>query len=151
MSHLTYEQEASSRQSQIIAEDIGGLAIPHELSRYLVVSAGALAVDVGLLYALSVGLGAHYLVANPISFTLGALVAYFGSVHWAFRSRRMSNTGLEMAIFVAIGVGGLAVNETMMWLGIEFAALSLVFAKAAAAVTSFAFNFIVRKLVLFSA
>ena len=150
MSHLTYEQEASSRQSQIIAANIGGPIISSELSRYLVVSTVASAADVGFLYTLSAGLGAHYLFANPIAFTLGALVAYFGSVHWAFRGRRLSNTGLELAIFVAIGVGGLAVNESMMWLGIEFAALSLLFAKTVAAVTSFAFNFIMRKLVLFS-
>ncbi len=150
MSHLTYEQEASSPQSHIIADNIANPAISGELSRYLVVSAGALAVDVATLYVLSVGFGAHYLLANPIAFTLGALVAYVGSVRWAFRNRRMSNSGLELAIFVTIGVGGLAVNEAMMWLSIEFVALSLLFAKAAAAVTSFAFNFIVRKLVLFS-
>jgi putative flippase GtrA len=150
MSHLSLEQETLTSQSQIISDAIGRPVVSGELSRYLVVSAGALAVDLGLLYFLSVGFGAHYLIANPIAFTLGALVAYFGSVHWAFRSRKMANSGLELAIFVAIGVGGLAVNEAMMWLGIEIAALSLLFAKVAAAVTSFAFNFIVRKLVLFS-
>jgi putative flippase GtrA len=63
----------------------------------------------------------------------------------------MSNKGFELLIFVAIGVGGLAVNEGMMWLGIEVAALSLLVAKIGAAVTSFGFNFVVRKLVLFSA
>ena len=64
MSHLTYEQEASSRQSQIIAANIGGPIISSELSRYLVVSTVALAADVGFLYTLSAGLGAHYLVCQ---------------------------------------------------------------------------------------
>ena len=55
-----------------------------------------------------------------------------------------------MLIFVAIGVGGLAVNEIVLWLGIEVAALSLIVAKLAAAATSFVFNFVIRKMVLFS-
>ena len=114
------------------------------------VSAAALAVDLGLLALLSGVFGAHYLVANPIAFALGALVAYLGSVHWAFKNRRVSNSGLELLIFVAIGVGGLAVNEGILWLGMEVAALSLLFAKLGAAVTSFIFNFVVRKMVLFS-
>ena len=62
----------------------------------------------------------------------------------------MSNRGVELLIFVAIGVGGLAVNESVLWLGIEVAALSLIMAKLAAAATSFGFNFVVRKIVLFS-
>ena len=60
----------------------------------------------------------------------------------------MSNSGMELAIF--IGIGGLAVNEAILWLGIEVAALSLMFAKLGAAVTSFVFNFVVRKMVLFT-
>lgn len=121
-----------------------------ELSRYLVVSAVALAADVGLLSLLSAGFGAHYLIANPIAFATGAMIAYLGSVHWAFRNRKFSNRGVELLIFVAIGVGGLAVNESVLWLGIEVAALSLIVAKLAAAATSFVFNFVIRKMVLFS-
>ncbi len=150
MSQLTYEQEDFAGRSLATADRAAGSALSAEFSRYLAVSAAALAVDFCLLYLLSAVLGAHYLVANPIAFALGALVAYVGSVHWAFRHRKMANTGLEMTIFIAIGVGGLAVNEGMLWLGMEVAAMSLLFAKSAAAVTSFAFNFVLRKMVLFS-
>ncbi|MDP6345247.1 MAG: GtrA family protein [Alphaproteobacteria bacterium] len=121
-----------------------------ELPRYFVVSGVALAADVTALYLLSQWFGAHYLIANPIAFILGAVVAYLGSVHWAFRSRRLQNAGLEFAIFAAIGVAGLVVNEAVLWLGIEVAALSLLLAKFGAAGASFAFNFVVRKLLLFS-
>ena len=44
------------------------------------------------------------------------------------------------------GRGGLAVNEAILWLGIKVAALSLMFAKLRAAVTSFVFNFVVCKM-----
>ena len=53
-------------------------------------------------------------------------------------------------LFAAIGLGGLGVNEAMLWIGVETAALSLGVAKLAAAGSSFAFNFIARKLLLFS-
>ncbi len=122
-----------------------------EFSRYLVISAVALAVDVGVLTLFSGVFGIHYLIANPLAFALGALTAYLGSIHWAFRNRKLSNKGLELAIFVAIGVGGLAVNEAVLWLGIEVVTLSLLMAKMGAAVASFAFNFVVRKMVLFTA
>ncbi len=62
----------------------------------------------------------------------------------------MTNSGMELAIFIGIGLGGLAVNEAILWLGIEVAALSLMFAKLGATVTSFVFNFFVRKMVLFT-
>ena len=151
MSQLTYEQEECTTRTRHTSRRMGSGALSGELIRYLAVSAVALAVDFSLLFLLSEALGAHYLIANPIAFALGALVAYVGSVHWAFRHRKVSNRRLELAIFLAIGLGGLAVNEGILWLGIEVAALSLLFAKAAAAATSFAFNFIVRKMVLFSA
>ncbi len=150
MSQLTCEQEEFNIQTHRTSRRMGSGTISAELPRYLVVSAAALAVDFGLLFLLSEAWGTHYLIANPIAFALGALVAYVGSVHWAFRHRKVSSKGLELAIFITIGIGGLAVNEAILWLGIEVAALSLLFAKAAAAMTSFAFNFIVRKIVLFS-
>ena len=147
MSQLAFEQETYSKPVPAVVTGVVGSEFP----RYLVVSAVALAVDISLLYILATVFGAHYLIANPIAFAVGAFVAYVGSVHWAFAKRKMSNKGFELLIFVAIGVCGLAVNEGMMWLGIEVAALSLLVAKIGAAVTSFGFNFVVRKLVLFSA
>ena len=146
MSQLTYQLKAARH----LISPADRRVLSGELSRYLVVSAAALAVDLGLLALLTAGLGAHYLIANPIAFTVGALVAYFGSVHWAFQNRKMDNKAMELAVFVVIGVGGLAVNESVLWLGIEVAALSLVVAKMGAAITSFAFNFVVRKIMLFS-
>ncbi len=147
MSQLTYEQEDFAGRTQ----PMDGGALSAELSRYFAVSTMALTVDLCLLYLISEVFGVHYLVANPIAFAFGALVAYIGSVHWAFRHRKLSNTCVEMTIFIIIGVGGLAINEAILWLGIEFVAVSLVLAKVVAALTSFAFNFVGRKMVLFSA
>lgn len=146
MSQLTYEPKAYTD----LISPVNRRLLSVELSRYLVVSAAALAVDLALLFLISGIFGAHYLIANPIAFAMGALLAYVGSVHWAFKSRKMANSTMEFVIFVGIGIGGLAVNQAILWLGIEVAALSLILAKLGAAVTSFVFNFVVRKMVLFT-
>ena len=129
---------------------VGRQPVSGELSRYLVVSAIALAVDLGLLAILTALFALPYLAANAIAFTLASLIAYMGSVHWAFKNRKIANQKLELALFIAIGMAGLLLNEATLWLGVEVAALSLLVAKMGAAVTSFAFNFTVRKIVLFS-
>ena len=146
MPQLTYEPKAYTD----LISPVNRRLLSVELSRYLVVSAAALAVDLALLFLISGIFGAHYLIANPIAFAMGALLAYVGSVHWAFKSRKMANSTMEFVIFVGIGIGGLAVNQAILWLGIEVAALSLILAKLGAAVTSFVFNFVVRKMVLFT-
>jgi putative flippase GtrA len=146
MSQLTYEPKAYTD----LISPVNRRLLSVELSRYLVVSAAALAVDLALLFLISGIFGAHYLIANPIAFAMGALLAYVGSVHWAFKSRKMANSTMEFVIFVGIGIGGLAVNQAILWLGIDVAALSLILAKLGAAVTSFVFNFVVRKMVLFT-
>jgi putative flippase GtrA len=146
MSQLTYEPKAYTD----LISPVNRRLLSVELSRYLVVSAAALAVDLALLFLISGIFGAHYLIANPIAFAMGALLAYVGSVHWAFKSRKMANSTMEFVIFVGIGIGGLAVNQAILWLGIEVAALSLILAKLGAAETSFVFNFVVRKMVLFT-
>ena len=91
-----------------------------ELPRYFAVSAAALAVDAGLLWLLTQAFGMPYLAANAVG------------------------------LFADIGIGGLLVNEVVLWLGVEAAAASLLYAKAVAAGTSFAFNFLVRKYLLFT-
>jgi putative flippase GtrA len=66
-----------------------------------------------------------------------------------FRQRRLSDRRAEYFVFVAIGIGGLAVNESVLWLFTSVAGLHYTVSKAVAAAASFIFNFIVRKLTLF--
>lgn len=121
-----------------------------ELPRYFAVSAAALAVDAGGLWLLYELVGLHFMAANAVSFLLGSIVAYLGSIFWVFRSRRINGPAVEFALFVAIGLGGLLVNEAMLWAGVVLAGSGLAAAKVAAAGSSFAFNFVVRKYLLFN-
>lgn len=119
-----------------------------EFLRYFTVSLAALGVDFACLFIL-VEAGAHYLAANALAFAFGAAAAYVGSVRWAFSRRRLSDPGLEFALFAGIGVAGLLVNELVLWAGVSVAAASLTVAKLGAAGASFLFNYGVRRAILF--
>lgn len=124
-------------------------ALRAEGLRYGLVSLIALAADAGSLALLVEVFGAPVLSANMASFALGSLVAYWGSIHWAFATRRFDDWPSELALFVAIGGAGLAVNQAGLWLFTEAAGIHYGPAKALAAGASFLFNFGLRRAVLF--
>lgn len=126
------------------------LAILREGSRYLVASAAALAVDVALYVGLMRFAGVHYLAAAPAGFACGLAVVYFLSARWAFTVRRYADRRLEFALFAAIGLAGLLLNEAVIHAGVTGLALSPEAAKLLSALVVFGFNFSARKLVLFS-
>ncbi len=120
-----------------------------EFWRYFGVSVVALAVDFGLLVTLTELFGVHYLLSGGAAFLAGAGTAYIGSVRWAFAHRRLANPGREMALFALIGVGGLGVNEVMLWSLTDLLAFHYTVSKLGAAGAGFLFNFGARKYLLF--
>jgi putative flippase GtrA len=121
-----------------------------ELARYFVASAVALGVDTGL-YAVGLRLGLGYPLAAIAGFLAGLTVAYLISVRWAFRARRLRNARVEFAVFAAIGVLGLLLTESLLWLQIDVLAFGAMPAKLLTSCGVFVFNFGARKLVLFQA
>jgi putative flippase GtrA len=121
-----------------------------EFSGYGVASAAALSVDMGLLWAL-VHVGIQYIAASAASFTAGAVVAYWLSITLAFRRHRIRDRRVELLGFVAIGVMGLIINTSVIYTAVQFLGLHYMLAKSAAAGFTFAFNFIVRRQLLFVA
>lgn len=120
-----------------------------DLWRYGLCSALALALDWGLLVLL-VGCGMNYLIAATISFSTGMLVAYFGSVRFVFSDRR-SHTPLAEAIgFFVIGFLGLGVNVLLLFMFVKLFGIPVGIAKAPTVVGVFTFNFLTRRLLLFS-
>ncbi len=121
-----------------------------EFTGYGVASAAALSVDMGLLWAF-VHVGIDYIAASVASFIAGAVVAYWLSITLAFRQHRMRNRRVEFLSFVAIGVMGLIINTSVIYTAVQFLGLHYMLAKSAAAGFTFAFNFIVRRQLLFVA
>ncbi len=125
--------------------------IAHEGARYLAASALALAMDLGAYSSLIRLAGLHYLLAAPIGFALGLAAIYYLSVHWVFRHRRLrDNAHAEFVLFTLLGVAGLAINEGVIYAGVEWLSLGFEPAKLLSAGIVFCFNFGSRKLLLFT-
>jgi putative flippase GtrA len=121
-----------------------------ESLRYVAASALALAVDFGFYSGLIRLAGMDYLVAAPIGFGLGLAVVYVLSVRWVFGHRRLANARAEFALFALVGLAGMALNQLVVYAGVDRFALSYEVAKTVSAGAVFAFNFVTRKLLLFT-
>lgn len=125
-------------------------SVAGEGSRYLAASAAALAVDFTVYVALIRLAGVSYLIAAPIGFALGLAGIYALSVRWVFAHRRLADARIEFVIFASIGIAGMALNQGVIFAGVEYLALSPELAKMVSAAVVFCFNFGLRKLLLFT-
>ena len=124
--------------------------VADESVRYLAASALALAIDFGLYSGLIRLAGIDYLVAAPIGFAAGLATVYAMSIRWVFRHRRLQSAHTEFVLFALIGLAGMALNQGVVWAGVEKLSLSYELAKVVSAGTVFGFNFVFRKLLLFT-
>ncbi len=126
------------------------MGIRREFLGALPVSALALALDVGVLYALASGLHWHYQVAAAMGFVAGLALNYALSVRFVFRHRRVAARTREFAFFAAIGLGGLFINAALLALTVEALGQHYLTGKAVAAGGTFLFNFSLRRWLLFT-
>lgn len=118
--------------------------------RYCFVGGLAFLVDYGLLYLLSDKVGLHYLLSASIAFITGLVVNYLISTFWVFSESKYEDKRKEFAIFAIIGVIGLGLTEGLMWLFTDLAGLHYMLSKLITAALVLLWNFIARKLILFT-
>ena len=121
-----------------------------ESTRYVTASAAALAVDFSVYAGLVRLVSVDYLIAATVGFSLGLATIYLLSVRWVFGVRRLADARLEFAVFASIGLAGMALNQLVIYAGVEAWALSYESAKLVSAGVVFCFNFALRKLLLFT-
>ncbi|MBQ9462831.1 MAG: GtrA family protein [Bacteroidales bacterium] len=121
-----------------------------QLLRYGVSGLTAAAVDMGVLALLTEVFGERLLLVwTAIAFACGLLVTYLMSIHWVFSNRSVHNQATELAIFIVIGLIGLALTELLMWVFARKLEWHYLIAKMASATTVFIWNFTAKKLLLF--
>lgn len=125
-------------------------ALAGEGARYLAASALALALDLGAYSGMIRLAGVDYLVAAPAGFLLGLATIYLLSVRWVFRHRRLRDARAELALFVALGLAGLGLNQAAVYTGVALLGLPYEGAKLMSAAIVFSFNYASRKLLLFT-
>lgn len=150
------ERPAAAAESGPATADLGSLTsrlivIFHETWKYLLVSLAALAVDYALLAGLTRIEGVEWQLAAATSFTAGLFVNYALSVTFVFKERRVKSRGLEFLGFFIIGALGLGLNELVMKYFVELVHLDPLLAKIPATGVGFVFNFVARRVLLFTA
>jgi len=121
-----------------------------QFARYLVVGGLAFALDFGCLFLITELFGVYYLASATIAFTVGLLTNYILSVVWVFPSRRTQNVAIEFALFALVGVVGLGLNDLILWTLTDYGGLHYLQSKLAATAVVLFWNFVARKLLLFS-
>ena len=117
--------------------------------RYGLVSVIALAVDFGGMVLLVELFSMHYLVAATVSFISGLVVNYLLSRAWVFTERKYESRVKEFIIFTGIGIVGLLLNNSIMWLAVEKIGIYYIFSKIIATILVFFWNFGLRKMLVF--
>jgi len=142
--------EAQSR----VASRIGWVTSPTDkitgqFLRYTCVGGVAYLVDISALFLLTELVGIHYLGSAAIGFLLGLVINYALSTIWVFNSKRLQNRSSEFSVFAIIGIGGLGLNELLIWIFTDLALMHFMLAKVASTVFTLLWNFSARKYFLF--
>jgi putative flippase GtrA len=124
-------------------------ALAREFVRYFWAGCLVFGLDLAVLVSLTELAGLHYLVANLFGFAVGLTAGYLLSIRWVFARRRLTRTRHEFMIFFILTLLGLALNQGLLWAGVEFAGLHYTLAKVVATGAGFVANFALKKAVLF--
>lgn len=104
-------------------------------------------VDVGVLVTLKEVLHIDVLVASAVSFCISVTVNYILSMSFVFKSKKQSKF-YEFIIFVFLSIGGLCLNQLIIWIGVKFTSIYYLIVKLLAMVVVPIYNFITRKMFL---
>jgi putative flippase GtrA len=110
--------------------------------RYGVVGVSSSVVDFLFYFGLTRAAHLPELVANVLAYLVGHLVSYLGNRWWTFRSH--GSVGKEYVRFWVTNLIGLAVSQTVLWVGLTLGIHDLV-AKVGAIALSGLSNFLLNR------
>ena len=118
-----------------------------QLIKFAIVGLIAAFVDVGVLIALKELMNVDVLLASAISFCVSVTVNYILSMSFVFKGKKQSKLK-EFIIFVFLSVGGLCLNQIILWIGVNFTSVYYLIVKFLAMIIVPIYNFITRKIFL---
>lgn len=118
-----------------------------QLFKFGLVGVIAAIVDIGVLVVLKELLKIDVLVSSAISFSVSVTVNYLLSMTFVFKSKKQSKLK-EFIIFVLLSIGGLCLNQLILWFGVRFTSVYYLLIKVLAMIIVPIYNFITRKIFL---
>ena len=118
-----------------------------QIIRFGLVGVIATVIDFATLIALKELVGVDVMIASAIAFCVSVAANYVLSMAFVFKSKNQ-NKIKEFIVFLLLSVGGLGVNEVILWLGVKLASIYYIIVKLFATVIVMVYNFITRKLFL---
>lgn len=116
--------------------------------RYGFVAAVAMVFDFSTFAFLATVVEVYPVIASTAGFTIGITLMYLMSTRWVF-SNRQHTKRVEMTGFFIIGLVGMGLTNTIVWLIAVVMDQNPLLAKAVAVVIVFFWNFGARKWLLF--
>ena len=118
-----------------------------QLIKFGIVGVIATLIDLAVLMVLKEFMKVDVLVASAVAFSVSVIANYILSMLFVFKSRGNSKVK-EFLVFVILSIGGLLLNQFIMWLGTEIMTAYYLWVKAFALVFVPIYNFITRKIFL---
>lgn len=118
-----------------------------QLIKFGIVGVIATVIDVGVLMLLKEIVHMDVLIASAISFSVSVTANYILSMLFVFKGGKNSKAK-EFVIFVALSIGGLILNQLIMWIGTKWMSTYYLWVKVFALFFVPIYNFVTRKLFL---
>ncbi|MEE1048397.1 MAG: GtrA family protein [Clostridia bacterium] len=118
-----------------------------QLIKFGIVGVIATLIDLAVLMLLKEFMHVDVLVASAVAFSVSVIANYILSMLFVFKGSENSKVK-EFIVFVALSIGGLLLNQFIMWLGTEIMTAYYLWVKAFALVFVPIYNFVTRKIFL---
>ena len=118
-----------------------------QLIKFGLVGVIATLIDLAVLMLLKEFMHVDVLVASAVAFSVSVIANYILSMLFVFESSGNSKVK-EFLVFVVLSIGGLLLNQFIMWIGTEIMTAYYLWVKAFALVFVPIYNFITRKIFL---
>ena len=118
-----------------------------QLIKFGIVGVIATLIDLAVLMVLKEFMKVDVLAASAVAFSVSVIANYILSMLFVFESSGNSKVK-EFLVFVVLSIGGLLLNQFIMWIGTEIMTAYYLWVKAFALVFVPIYNFITRKIFL---
>ncbi|SKC56534.1 GtrA family protein [Ohtaekwangia koreensis] len=120
-----------------------------EFTKFVFVGGISAVIEFSLLILFVEKLSIDYLFGNVFAFALTNIVTYILTKRFVFNGTQSANKAQEAGLFFLCLLGGLVVNQIVLWAVVEFTAIDYRIAKVIAIAITVIWNFFTRKHLVF--